>query len=168
MREKIPNAWLAPGALLIVLGFAQAQSGPQNRTLIVNGQPGQATVIQVNGRSYVDLEALARITNGSLAFKGNQVTLTLPGAATSVAATAPSNNQPANSGFSKDFLTAGIEEIAAIREWRSAIASAIRNGYPVADSWVASYRNQAAQGLRLTSVAVTTASDRSAFELLTN
>jgi hypothetical protein len=116
----------------------------------------------------VDLEALARITNASLGFKGNQVTLTLPGAATSVAAPAPSNNQPANSGFSKDFLTAGIEEMAAIREWRSAIASAIRNGYPVADSWVASYRNQAAQGLRLTSVAVTTASDRSAFELLTN
>lgn len=44
----------------------------------MNGQPGRAPVIQLHGRSYVDVEALARLTNGSLSFKGDQITLTLP------------------------------------------------------------------------------------------
>jgi hypothetical protein len=50
-----------------------------NGTLVVSGQPGQTPVLQINGRSYVDITALARLINGSLSFKGNQVTLTLPG-----------------------------------------------------------------------------------------
>ena len=48
----------------------------QNPTLSVTGRPGQIPVVQMNGKSYVDVEALARLTNSSLSFKGNQVILT--------------------------------------------------------------------------------------------
>src|ERR1035437_4809965 len=64
--------------LLDLSAFAQ-----QNLTLIVSGQPGQAPIVQMNGKSYVDIDALALLTKSSLSFKGNQVILTPPGAAPS-------------------------------------------------------------------------------------
>jgi hypothetical protein len=79
MRTRQTFAWMLAGVLLAVSGIALAQNANQNRTLIVNGQSENVPVIQVNGRSYVDLEALARAANGSLSFSGNQKALTLPG-----------------------------------------------------------------------------------------
>jgi hypothetical protein len=156
--------------LLVVPALALSQAAQETRTLIVNGQPGQVTVVQMNGRSYVDLEALARVANGSLGFKGNQITLTLPGSGGQSAATSPppSNTAAQNPGLSRGFLRAGIEAMSVVREWHSALANAIQNGFPLADSWLTGYRAQAATALRLASVAVSTDSDRSAFQLLTN
>jgi hypothetical protein len=65
-------------------------------------------------------------------------------------------------------LRAGIEEMSVIREWRSALVSAVQNGYPVTDDFVSRYRGQAGTSLRLASVAVSTDSDQSAFQLLSN
>jgi hypothetical protein len=42
---------------------------PHFQGLGLNGKPGQVSVVEINGRSYVDLEALARVANGSLGFK---------------------------------------------------------------------------------------------------
>jgi hypothetical protein len=128
-------------------------------------------VIQVNGRSYVDLEALTRAANGSLSFSGNQIALTLPGSSAIARATpapAPATAPASNPGFSPAFLQAGIEQMATVREWHTALAAAIQNGTPVAANWLAPYRNQAATNLRLASVAIQTNSDRGAFQLLTN
>jgi hypothetical protein len=147
-------------------GLCLSQPAPSNKALVISGQPGQAPVVQIAGRSYVNIEALAQLTNGSLSFSGSQITLTLPGASGS-AASAPAN-QPASSGFSKDFMRAGIEVGSSIREWRTALSSAVQNGYPVTDDFVASYRNQAATNLRLASVVASTDSDRSAYQLLSN
>jgi hypothetical protein len=165
MRERLFVSWSVLVVLLTVLGVVQAQDGSQNQTLIVNGQPGRVPVIQVKGRSFVDLEALARATNGSLSFAGNQITLTLPSA---TAATTPAPAQASAPGFSKGFLNAGIEQMATIREWHSALASAIQNGYPMAADSFAPLRAQAATNLRLASVAASTDSDRSACQLLSN
>ena len=164
MREKLFSAGLMLLAFLVLPGLAWPQAAQQNQTLIVSGQPGQTPVLQINGKSYVDITALARLINGSLSFKGNQVTLTLPGAADS---TPPPTSQPA-SAFSKDFLRAGIEYMSVIREWRSALIDAVQNGYPVTDAFAASYRGQASTSLRLASVAASTDSDHSAFQLLSN
>ncbi len=161
MHKRILLVLLCFGFGAAVPAFTQAQ---QNGTLVVSGQPGQTQVLQINGRTYVDIEALARLINGSLSFKGNQVTLTLPGAADS---TPPPASQP-TSAFSKDFLRAGIEEMSVIREWRSALINAVQNGYPVTDAFVAAYRNQASTSLRLASVAASTDSDHNAFQLLSN
>ena len=167
-------AWSLAALLLVVSGVALAQDANQNRTLIVNGQSGIVNVIQVNGRSYVDLEALARAANGSLSFSGNQIALSLPGSpsrANTTAANATAAPAPAaapNPGFSQAFLTAGIEQMSTLREWHAALAAAIQNGTPVEAGWLAPYRNQAATNLRLASVAIQTNSDRKAFQLLTN
>jgi hypothetical protein len=162
---------LLAASLLVVCGIALAQDANQNRTLVVNGQPGIVPVIQVNGRSYVDLEALTRAANGSLSFSGNQIALTLPGSSAIAHATpapAPATAPASNPGFSPAFLQAGIEQMATVREWHTALAAAIQNGTPVAANWLAPYRNQAATNLRLASVAIQTNSDRRAFQLLTN
>ncbi len=154
--------------LLAMAGLGLSQAVQQSGVLVVSGQPGQARVVQINGKSYVDIEALARLTNGSLSFGGNQITLTLPSSAAGAAATPASASQPANSGFSKDFMKAGIEAGSTIREWRTALSSAVQNGYPVTSDFVAGYRGQAATNLRLASVAASTDSDRNAFQLLSN
>jgi len=51
--------------LLVVPVLALSQAAQESRTLIVNGQPGQVAVVQMNGHSYVDRDALARVANGS-------------------------------------------------------------------------------------------------------
>lgn len=152
------------GLLLLLL----VQAAPQNRTLVLTGHPGELSVMETGGRSYVDIEALARLANGSLSFRGNQIVLTLPSAGTSRPATNLETGQAQTSGFSKDFLKAGIEEMEVIREWRSTLKNAISQGFPVTETWVDNYRARAEQSLRLVSLAVSTDSDRRALELLTN
>jgi hypothetical protein len=138
----------------------------QNGTLVVKNHSGQIPVVQMNGRSYVDLEGLARLVNGSLSFEGNQTVLSLPGPSGTSAP--PPATQPPESTFSKDFLRAGIEEMSIIREWRSAVVNAVQNGYPVTEAFLNGYRDQAATSLRLTSVAASTDADRNAYHLLSN
>jgi hypothetical protein len=101
------------------------------------------------------------MTNGSLSFNGNQIILTMP-------AGAPVTAQASSSGFTKDFIRAGIEEMAAIREWRSTLRNAVQRGYPVTEDWIDGYRARAEQSLRLVSLAATTDSDKNAFQLLSN
>jgi hypothetical protein len=176
MRITQSFAWPLAALLLVVSGIALAQDANQNRTLIVNGQSATVSVIQVNGRSYVDLEALSRALNGSLSFSGNQIALSVSGSpansnttsANAASAPAPAAAPASKPGFSQAFLTAGIEQMSTVREWHTALAAAIQNGTPVAANWLLPYRNQAATNLRLASVAIQTNSDRKAFQLLSN
>ncbi|MGA7293156.1 MAG: hypothetical protein WBW53_14960 [Terriglobales bacterium] len=172
MREKLSSAVFIVLTIAAMAGPCFSQAVQQTKTLVVSGQPGQAQILQAEGQSYVNIETLAQLANGTLSFKGNQITLTLPAAnanaPTTTTQTTQSASQPANPGFSKEFMKAGIELGFAIREWRTALSSAVQNGYPVTADFVATYRNAAAMNLRLTSVAVSTDSDRSAFQLVSN
>src|SRR5262252_5916725 len=59
-------------------------------------------------------------------------------------------SRPSNSSaLSQEFMKAGIEEVARLREWATTLASAIRGGYGVTDEWVNTYRDQASQSLQL-------------------
>lgn len=84
-----------------LLGSPAAQ---ENRYLIVNGQSSQVAVLQINGRSYADLEALARAVNGSLAFNGDQIALALPASATSPPSASSPDTSRSEPGLSKAFL----------------------------------------------------------------
>ena len=177
MRRKKLLASLLATLFLVVPGIGLAQNANQDRTLIVNGQSTQVAVVQVNGRSYVDLAALASAVNGSLISDGNQIALSVPvGSATSATSAPPiAAAQPAppaapasNPGFSRGFLNAAIEAAATIREWHTALASAIQNGIPVTSGVLAPYRDQATTNLRLVSTALSTDSDRNAYQLLNN
>jgi hypothetical protein len=162
MRRNALNAWFALPIVLALPVLISAQSAPHPQTLVVNGQAGKTTVVQVNGRSFVDVEALAQIANGTVAFKDNQITLTVP------ASTSGAAGQQSPPGFSREFLSAAIESIAAVREWRTGIATAIQNSISVTDSWVSAFQRQANDSLRQASVAAVTATDRAALQLLTN
>ena len=162
MRRNALNAWFALPIVLALPVLISAQSAPHPQTLVVNGQAGKTTVVQVNGRSFVDVEALAQIANGTVAFKDNQITLTVPASASGAA------GQQLPPGFSREFLSAAIESIAAVREWRTGIATAIQNSISVTDSWVSAFQRQANDSLRQASVAAVTATDRAALQLLTN
>ena len=83
MREKLFKAVLMLVALMVLPGLSWSQDAQQNLTLVVTGQPGQIPIVQMNGQSYVDVDALARLTNSSVSFKGNQVILTPSGSAPS-------------------------------------------------------------------------------------
>jgi hypothetical protein len=136
--------------------------------LTVAGAAGQAPLIQINGKSYVDVESLARLTRGSLSFQADRITLALPAAATAVAPGAATADKPEKPGFSTEFLKAGIEEMSVIREWRIAIVNAVQTNNPVTDDWVAGYRRGAESRLSLASAAMMSDSDRKAFVLLQN
>jgi hypothetical protein len=150
--------------LLIASGLGFSQADQQGGTLTVSGHSGQAPVTQINGRSYVAIDALARLLNGSLGYQGNHITLTVPSDGSR--AGGPPTGQPANSGFSKDFLNAAIETMSDVREWRSALLNDVQNGSPVTETWMANYHAEAVKSLRLTSVAATTDSDHNALRLL--
>ncbi len=148
---------------------SSAQASSQTKSLIVNGKSGDAMVVRVDGRTYVDLESLARITGGSLAFQGDQVNLTLPApSANAPAADANVSNPATPAGLSRDFRETAIETLAQMREWASTMANAAQYGYPITDDWASNYREKAATSLRQAMVSATTESDHNALALLTN
>jgi len=147
------------------LGLGQNQ---QTRKLVINGQAGEASVIEIQGHSYVDVAALARIANGSVNFQGTEVVVSLPSSPDKNGSVDTEPERSTDVGFSRTFVNAAFEEIALLREWASPLANAIRNGYPVTEDWVASYRAKATNGLAAASAAVSTSADQSAFQLLTN
>ncbi len=163
---KTNSKWhLSAAALLILPAVVFALAAQQSNSLIIAGQQGSANVIQVGGRNYVEVEGLARLTNGSIGFNGNQIVMTLPGASANSSASASAAPAP---GFSKDFVTAGIEAMSVIREWRTSLKSALEHSYRLNATWHETHRAQSQQNLLLASLAVNTDSDRNAFPFLTN
>ena len=158
-------AILAGAGALSGVGLAQAHQ-QSSSTFAVSGHSGQAPVIQKGGRSYVDVEGLARLTGGSLGFQGNQIVLTLPRPPMQPAVHAPTPASPEKTGFSHDFLRAGIEAMSEIREWRAAIENAVRTGNPVIDSWVSPLRRASENSIAIAASAASTDSDRKAIPLL--
>jgi hypothetical protein len=153
-------------AILALSRIAQSQASTQS--LVVNG--GESVPItQLNGRNYVDVEALARAANGSLSFNGSQVILKLSAAGNAAAPHEPgTSNSTADNRFSPGFLRAGIEAMSALREWHSVLASAIENGYPITQAGLARYEGQATTGVRLAQVAAKTNADHQGAQLVDN
>jgi hypothetical protein len=153
----------------LVLAFSNvafAQSTQQRRTLVVNGQSGQAIVFQIDGRSYIDLETLAHIANGSISVQGDQIVLNLPAPSATAPVPTAADNQSAESGLSNDFMNAAIHNLASVKEWYSTLGYAVQRGIPGDGSRLFVYRDKAAQSLRLATVAASTGSDRSALLML--
>lgn len=182
MTEKSWSS--APSAALFVVLFAAvfSLSAGQGHTLILNGQSTDVSVIFVSNHPYVDLQALASALNGSVASSGAVVTLSIPNSAApsdappapaapparaTAGSSAPAPSHP-NPGFSREFLNAGIEEMSTLREWHTALETAIQNGIPLSEGLLQPYRAQATTNLRLVSVAASTPGDHDGFQLLNN
>jgi len=160
MRIHSMKTRCALTSLLILPVLALSLAAQQSTSLIIVGQSGSAKVIQVDGRNYVEVEGLARLTKSSVSFNSDQIVLTLPGSAAAATSAAPA------AGFSKDFVTAGIEAMAQMREWHAALKNAIDRSFPIAEDWLTANRTQAQQALRLASLAVNTPSDKNVLPFL--
>jgi hypothetical protein len=75
------------GLVLAIPGSLFAQGTP-NKTLVVNGKTVEAAVRQIDGHSYVDVETIAQLTDGTFIVDPHQVVLNIPVAKSSTAAAA--------------------------------------------------------------------------------
>lgn len=157
------NVYLLRVAALLVLLPVLAWAAQQVSSLVINGQSGHANVVQVQGRNYVEVDGLTRITNGSISFNGNQIVLTIPGLNGGAAPEATPDQ-----GLSKGFLNAAIETMSQAREWHAALKTAIERSYPISEDWIGPYRRQVQQSLRMTEVAASTDADKNTFTLVAN
>jgi hypothetical protein len=156
------KVFLTVTLLLTICFLAPAQSAPDARTLSIAGQSDYVKIVELNGKAYVEVEGVARLTRGSLTFQGNRILLTLPSEPVHASPTA----SPATQGFSKGFLQTGIEQMNAIREWRITIVNSIRNNSPVSEEWVSELQRRAQKNLALVGTARSTEDDRNGYLLL--
>ncbi|MGA7243295.1 MAG: hypothetical protein WBX19_08945 [Terracidiphilus sp.] len=153
---------------LVATGIAapQSQSKYEQRTLEINGHTGQAMVYEIDGKSYVDLESLARIANGSLGFRGGSIILHLPAAG---AASSQSHEQhPSSPGMTNDFMKASLQVLATLKEWTHTLADEIQRGVPGSGSHLADFHKRAADQLRVATVDAKNESDEDALRLVTS
>jgi hypothetical protein len=171
--------------LLVILAGVLSLRAAERHTLIINGQTTDVPVIFVADHPYVGLEDLAKALNGSVSSSGPMVALSLPigsadhapspspateSAAPAVAptTTAPTAAAPSSPGFSREFLNAGIEQMSTLREWHTALQTAIETGIPLSAGLLQPYRARATTNLRLAFVAATTKADHDGYQLLNN
>ncbi len=178
MLKRPSNPLTNVTLLLIILAVVVSLRAAERHTLIINGESTEVPVIFVNGHPYVGLEGLAHALNGSVSSSGAKVALNLPpssahrapssttASAAPAPAPAPTEAAPSNPGFSREFLNAGIEQMSTLREWHTALQTAIQSGIPLSAGLLQPYRAQATTNLRFASVAVATTADRNAYQLL--
>lgn len=156
------------GIMLTLVLAASAQTQRQSEELSIQGCPGQASIVRLQGRVLVDVQELARITNGSLSFDNGRIVMALAPCEPSQAAL----NEESKAGFSRAFMRAAIEAMASIREWGGVLQVIVQNGYPVqktnAGNTIGVYQGRAADNVALASTAVSTDSDYRGLELLKN
>jgi hypothetical protein len=187
MTNKHGNSrfFLPLGFVLALAGVLFAQTAP-NKILVVNGKSAGPAVRQIDGRSYVDIETLAQITNGVVTIERHRIVLTIPasdsGATASAAPAsaapddaAPVDTAPASAprvqppqGLSRDFASTAIAALAEMREMRGAVRAMITYGFSVSDTWAQDDQGRVMTGLRQAEVAATTEDDQHALQLLQN
>jgi hypothetical protein len=103
-RKGIRTAVLLVAILLLPLLVIVVQQ----TSLLIEGPQENAKVIQVQGKNYVEVDQLARITGGALRFLGNQIILTFPASGDTSLQDVQSAPAPPI-GYSREFVNAGIE-----------------------------------------------------------
>lgn len=156
---------------LSLAGLLSAQSTP-TKELVVNGKTAAAGVRQIDGHSYIDIEALAQVTNAVIRVEADRIVLTIPAAQPVAAPSAPLPQvvqlvQPAQ-GLSREFASAAISEVAEMREWRGVVETMVTYGLAVSGTWAQDYHDRAEGVLEQATLAASTDADRSALQLLKN
>ncbi|MBZ5523762.1 MAG: hypothetical protein LAP21_16130 [Acidobacteriia bacterium] len=168
MKNRAGFRWaviLVP--LLTYAVFLLAQQGlPAKRALVINGHSVPDAVVQINGHSFADIEAIAEATHATLKFLPDRVLLTLPeenGQLPPPQAVVPQMKE----GITREFARAALAQLSSMREWKDAVIRVIKAGEP-AGTKLQDYRDRAVESLRLASVSAITNSDQNALQLLRN
>ena len=149
-------------------GAQTAQTAQSGGTLVIAGQQDQAPLVRLRGKSYIDIESLARLMHASVSYQGSQTVLTLSNgvsASTPASQTAPVKPPPQ---LSANYLAAQVQALAQIREWHAALVKAVQDNTPVTDDWVSPLRRSADAKLQLAIAATNTDPDQQASALLRN
>src|SRR5216684_4311738 len=147
---------------LVLLGFAFSfvavlfAQGPSDKKLLVNGKNTGVTVLQAEGRFFVDIETLARITSGTVTVEPTQIVLTMP------RANSDASSPQTTDVLSKEFVSAAIVTLADMKEWKGALRTMITYGLAVDGLWAETYREQAETSLAQATVEASTNADRKA------
>ena len=142
----------------------QTGQNSSGRPFIVNGRQ-VGSVVQMDGRSYVDVETLAQATNGSVTLEPNRVVLRFPaGGGSQSPAAEPAAPEP----LSRNFAAQAIGLLAEMREWRGAIGTILMYNTPVVGTWPDDYRGRVRLSLDQLRLAVMTADDGNAMDLIEN
>jgi hypothetical protein len=149
------------GLVLSLAGVLFAQRLPEKK-LFVNGKGTGVAVLQVDGHSYVDIESLAQITNGSVTVEPDRIVLTIPDS--SPPAASPQTTQ----GLSKEFASAAIATLADMKEWKGVLGAMVTFGLVVDAKWAQTYHDRVESSLAQASVAASTNSDHDALRILNN
>lgn len=157
---------LLTGIVLSLAGVILAQTAVTNKMLVVNGNSAGAVVREIDGHTYVEIEALARATNGIVTIEPTRVMLSIPIATPAVVTTAAAASVPAGRGLSTEFKRAAIAELSEMREWRGAVGAMITYGLAAGSATAQDYHSICEEGLSQASVVATNDSDRSALQLL--
>src|ERR1700688_4295839 len=167
MMHKHPSirfvVYLVVALALSGMLFAQSTS---NKILVVNGKTAGTPVRIINGRLYIDLETLAQATNAVFTVEPRRVVLNIP--PSDAGAVATDDSAQNSQRLSRDFSSAAISALAAMREWRVAVRAMILYGLAVSDTWVQAYHQQTLDALRPAGVVASTEADKNALQLLSN
>src|SRR5580693_7079187 len=161
------KAILFSGIILSLAGVILAQTAA-NKTLVVNGTSAGSAVREIDGHTYIEIEALARATNGVVTIEPTRVLLSIPSASSAAAVTtaaAPQAARPAV-GLSVEFKRAAISELSEMREWRGAIGAMITYGLAAGGATAQDYHAICESGLSQATVVATTNDDLNAVQLL--
>ena len=157
-RRKV-RRMVTLGVLLLLAGALSAQRTPDKK-LLVNGKSTTVVVLQVDGHSYIDIETLAQITNGSVKFEPNQIVLIIPNS------NFDSNSPQATPALSKDFASAAIATLAEMKEWKGVLGTMVTFGLAVDGSWAQIYHERVQTSMQQATVAASTNADHNALQLL--
>src|SRR5579864_6545615 len=149
-NRRLRSYVVVAGFILSLAGILLAQT-PPDRTLFVNGKPA-GTVTQVGGHSYIDIDTVAQIMNGTVTVEPNRILLNIPAQPSPNSNAAPASPSQSMS-LSKEFARAAIAELSEMREWRGAIGTILTYGVPVVGTWPQDYHDRVQTDLGQVAVA---------------
>jgi hypothetical protein len=162
------SKWSSSLIVTMMLATLAAAQSQQRQTVVINGHSGEIIVYQISGKSFVDLETLVRIANGSVSFQQNQIVLTFPSAQPVNSAAPAAPPQPVATGMTDDFMKAALQTLSVTTDWTNTLAYAAQHGVPGDGSRLVVFHRRASEALRLSQVAASSNSDQEALQLLTN
>ncbi len=162
------SKWGSSLIVTLILATLSAAQSQQRQTVVVNGHPGEIIVYQISGKSFVDLESLVRIANGSVSFQQNQIVLDFPSAQSANSSAPSTPPQPVATGMTDGFMKAALQTLSVTTDWTNTLAYAAQRGVPGDGSRLVVFHGRATEALRLSQVAASSNSDQEALQLLTN
>jgi hypothetical protein len=164
-----PRAHVIIAVIALSLSAAGlAQNKIAERNIVVDGHKRTATVFEIEGHSFIDLQELANLVPAIFQIHGKDLILTSPSLHENACSCSNQQSTDAGMEMSQDFMSAVSDALGYIHEWRTVLSSALGKGAPGDGSNLGRWEAKATEAVRLASIAESTDADRAVFALLSN